>query len=1213
MQRGKSRSPGRFFRGASGLLLLSLLGPAVAARSLPASEVVVAGRVLGPSGRLSQARIELIPFQNPYESGRSILEGGLRPEPEAGALSDAQGWFRVVAPEIGMWRLSAAAPGFVPMEYPLVPLTEEVDVPEVVLPRDRGLEVRVLSESGQPVAGASVLATPLRPRDAYQAWKPAWVPAPQLRRTDGQGLARLPFPRGDTYRVEVTAPGYQVVSVSGVRQTTLRVRLARGTERRVRVRDARRRFAAGVLAWVEELELPAAVSDEQGWITLSIPEGRRTAVRFLAAGGDHGSSLVAPLRGAVKADLVDLEPEEVVAGRVLALPGRMPVAGALVWLGERFGSFVRADSTGAFRLPVMAASRGNFRAAAPGYFEEKVSRPLRPPGPSIALRPKAVLTGTLVDGGGRPVTGAEIRARFEREPGRRAGPALWESGGSFRSAGAGRFRVDRLVPGVTYSLRFAKPGFAPRVIQAAAPQPGALREPLRVVLEPGRAAYGFVRDREERPVPGAVVALQPAPSGNMAARIRALRDPDPALSVQAVTDEQGRFEARDLRPGRFELAVQAAGFAEARIPGVRVPDGPGPLDLGTVVLEEEAFVVGRVEDSQGRPVEGAGVRAGPSDPVEDALGTGGGGSEPDAVSDASGRFQVFGQRAGGRLRLVAERTGYAPASAYVAVPTQEPAVLTLIPASRVEGRVTDADGDPISGVPLGGVAERIYVLGGMAATMGRTHSAVSREDGSFGFEAVEPGRLVITAYGRGWQESKLEIEVPEGEDLEGVELVLEPAAVVAGRVLAPDGSPVVGAEIGRHEPLRPGEVMRITAPLAVSDGDGGYQIGGLAPGPIHLAATHGVFGRAARDFEVLPGENRLDFELRGGRKISGNVVEPSGAPAAGARVWIRPAAGGPAPPAVASEADGSFLFDGLTPGDYRIEAMKDGTGRTREPLAVPIGDGSRDGLVLELQRTGSIRGRIDGLNVDELAQVRVSAGWGAGIGEVSHDGSYRISDLPPGTWRVVAELPRTGRRAEGEVALDPEIGDADLDLDFGSGLALSGTVRRNGRPYSGAALRLEGSGSPPAWSETDPQGRFRLEGLQPGSYSLEISDYRTGLVQARAVDLQRDEDLLIDLRTVSVEGVILDSETREPVPQAEVTLTSAGSGTAPVNRQTVAGADGSFTFREVGRGTWRLSAGKRGYGWTEQVITLDEQRVGWIEVSLERTPRQLSESDLGGR
>ncbi|HSG40076.1 MAG TPA: carboxypeptidase-like regulatory domain-containing protein, partial [Thermoanaerobaculia bacterium] len=192
------------------------------------------GQALGTDGPLSKVRLELRPLLSPYERGRALLAGRDESGPAAGALTDAGGSFRIVAPSAGMWRLIAQAPGKVPMEYPAAPLTEETDVPPVELPRDTSLEVKVVDGSGNPIPEARVLISRELVRDAYTPWQPAWEPAERLGVTDAKGRLTLPALQGENLKVEVVAPGFQPRSVAA-RPSRVTVQLSRGAERRIEV------------------------------------------------------------------------------------------------------------------------------------------------------------------------------------------------------------------------------------------------------------------------------------------------------------------------------------------------------------------------------------------------------------------------------------------------------------------------------------------------------------------------------------------------------------------------------------------------------------------------------------------------------------------------------------------------------------------------------------------------------------------------------------------------------------------------------------------------------------------------------------------------------------------------------------------------------------------------------------------------------------------
>lgn len=1151
----------------------------------------------------------------PYEAGRRELEPAEPGEPAAATLTRADGGYRLLAPEPGMWRVVASADGFAPRELPLLPLLEEVDAPDLSLPADSGLEVRVVSPAGAPVPGARVRAHPVLEWE-LRRWmrRPTWRAATQVVVADGRGRARLPAAAGDTWELEVQAPGFMAAVLPRVGPGLREIRLGTGREQTMEVLDARGRPAPEVVVWSGEMRLPSGRSAEDGRVTLTLPEEGPSGLRCLAPDGSVLETRVpaadpeapaAPLR-------VRLEAARPVSGRVLDLFRREPAAGALVWAGRDPAWRTTTVPRGDYSLVLPPWVRSDLHAQAPGYFMEKAEvDPTAPPpaaGPAFALEPTTSLVGTVVDAENQPVAAVEVRTWLVRSGPPFSFPKLGRTGGFTRSRSEGHFRVGNLAPGVTYRLRFHREGLAPEELRVRAPAVGEASPELRVVLQPGITTTGKVIDAGERPIAGATVELKRWHGGDSGERAFRRRDPDPPPPLRATTDREGRFTLRDQSPGRFRMTVEAAGFATAEVPGVEIPAEPGPADLGTVVLEPEAPLEGRVADPEGQPLAGARVWVLPFDPLEEAMFVvqGGAAVAPDALSDAGGWFRVPGLRAGQPVNLSVKLQGFAPARVYgLRAPTTEAVEVVLSPASRVSGRVVDLQGNPVAGAAVVVRPVRFLALGGGQAVTttgssgGRTSSG---EDGAFVVEEVEPGKADLAAEALGMREKVLRLELPPGEDLEGVEVVLEEAAAVSGRVLTEDGEPAIGAEL-RHAigELPPG-AMILRAPLAVTDGEGRYRIEGLEPGPQTLVARHEAHGRAVRDLDAAPGENTLDFQLEGGQTLAGTVVDPYGAPLAGALVRLLSELPSWSYPQTVSGASGGFSFIGLQPGSYAVQAEKDGVGRTARPVPVEVGDGPVEGLTVELEPVGSVFGSILGLTVDELARVQLQAGSEVGVGKVGYDGSYRILGLTLGKWRVAARLTRSGRQAQGVVKLTPELLEAHLDLDFGTGLTLAGQVLLNGEAVAGAGVSAHGGGGAGGWTETDRAGRFELQGLEPARYLLEVSHSGTGVSHAEWVELARDEEVLIELTTGPVAGVVLDAANSQPLADARVALSPVtGSGIPSPGRQASTGPDGSFRFPGVTTGNWRLTARKQGYAPGELAVWVPDDGSGaeGLELALE--------------
>ena len=114
---------------------------------LAAAPVRITGTVLNrDGGGLAGARVELVPAYAKVAP----------PAPLAKTLTDAEGLFEVAAPESGCFRLVVKAEGHLAMEYPLVPLVADRELPAAHLIPSEPFGVRVEGASGRPQSGGEV-------------------------------------------------------------------------------------------------------------------------------------------------------------------------------------------------------------------------------------------------------------------------------------------------------------------------------------------------------------------------------------------------------------------------------------------------------------------------------------------------------------------------------------------------------------------------------------------------------------------------------------------------------------------------------------------------------------------------------------------------------------------------------------------------------------------------------------------------------------------------------------------------------------------------------------------------------------------------------------------------------------------------------------------------------------------------------------------------
>lgn len=320
-----------------------------------------------------------------------------------------------------------------------------------------------------------------------------------------------------------------------------------------------------------------------------------------------------------------------------------------------------------------------------------------------------------------------------------------------------------------------------------------------------------------------------------------------------------------------------------------------------------------------------------------------------------------------------------------------------------------------------------------------------------------------------------------------------------------------------------------------------------------------------------------------GQVVGGVVVEQvSLVPARGAVVTllrVDRASGELRPAAVTtSDAGGAFLVDLPGAGEYRAQADAGGlTSPLSLPLEVAAGDTVLDVALVVPSRllalayacapegdrpSAVVVGHVrDPATEVVLPSARVTASWQDGDvlrwgdSETDAAGRFRICGVAPtaGTVRIRAEL--LGRRGEWEEV--PVEGQAVLFHDIGLGIRaraaagsqdvirdrvqmeaaarglgdLSGQLhdQMSGMPLPYAVVRMEGT---PHQALADAEGRFIFEGIQPGSYALEI--YNLGAtVRSEPVEVPPGQNVFVGLRVASqvveLEGLVVT--TRSAVEQ----------------------------------------------------------------------------------
>jgi Carboxypeptidase regulatory-like domain len=372
--------------------------------------------------------------------------------------------------------------------------------------------------------------------------------------------------------------------------------------------------------------------------------------------------------------------------------------------------------------------------------------------------------------------------------------------------------------------------------------------------------------------------------------------------------------------------------------------------MGSVLLTILVFIL-----QSASSIEGVVVRSGTSTPVAGARVSIGLAS---VVSDDGGRF-TFTNVLPGRYRLFANHADYVPGQS-VDVSTSsgdtvKGVVLGMIPKGSISGRVYNKNGDVIAGANVQPLkyayqdGRRILLTIATAKESGQTN-----ELGEYTLPGLAPGPYIIKAdvpqSSSASRETLLPVyfpnttnasmasvvDLPAGVNFNGVDLRMDDARAVrvSGRVKdGTTGEPALGAAVT----LVPRRGTVATGSLKRSQtGDmGSFEFLHMAPGSYDVVAT--TAGRLAASVSIEIGNDDVEnvslvlqpqLSIKGKVSLENQQSEAGSVNLSGIRVELRREPYIPELlillPTVA--ADGSFTFDGVTPGDYRLKVSG---GRTK--------------------------------------------------------------------------------------------------------------------------------------------------------------------------------------------------------------------------------------------------------------------------------------------
>ena len=810
-------------------------------------------------------------------------------------------------------------------------------------------------------------------------------------------------------------------------------------------------------------------------------------------------------------------------------------------------------------------------------------------------RPGASVRGSVVDSRTRaPLGGIEVVATrrlpsFERLETRFRGlfqGGMWEQAyqpvevlGRTLSQPDGTFEIAGLPDGRVF-LDGRSDGHYVRTPGTARLATGEVQEGIELRASPGGRVRGVVLGPDGAPAGGAMVNLRPG----LNAFLGQITERNYRW-LETVADDEGRFDLPGVPPGAgYTLSASGRTIALEEQFGVEVREGA----LTEIVLRAHpgATVSGRVVDGAGAAVAGANVAMVYLD-VNRILFSSDGRTEP-ITTDAQGMFRVE-RVAAGRVAFIAAADGQAPSNieerAVVDGGWYDDLELRLGEGATVSGRVVDDQKQPLASAkvevrPFERPNDPEFLK--MALKIRRIEVTTDAE-GRFTANGMSGERLVVTASKPGYTTA---VRMGVKLDAKDVEVELQRGAVVKGKVVLADGTPLTRFRVDtRTQPVPPAQepakegAAAAPAPQPQQQNDG-WSGASWSGGRNRRNRNVGADGT----MQLAEGTNMMD------RGMDGN--------------WREVAA-----------ADGSFELRGIPPGRVRVRARADGflepdnqevdltPGQTSAELVFTVKPGTYvTGTVVDAatgqpvgdaqvtayrqregnQRRGMFDFQVDGEDFDFLAMSSMTNNRSA---VSDSQGRFRIEALGPGKYRFTARHPDLAKASarDVEVVEDKPTENVQIQLDAGGGV--EGTVTGRGMRPLADALVVAFSINAGSFksSTTDRNGFYRIDGLAPGQYIVfksrmdeRSSDIGLDLMsnlRLKSTPVRQGKFTQLDIQDETEDGVRVFGTVREngsSVSRALVTVLGAdrdgilGMGV----RANASGADGRYELLGIKPGSY---------------------------------------------
>ena len=564
-----------------------------------------------------------------------------------------------------------------------------------------------------------------------------------------------------------------------------------------------------------------------------------------------------------------------------------------------------------------------------------------------------------------------------------------------------------------------------------------------------------------------------------------------------------------------------------------------------------------------------------------------------AKSDAHGRFTLTGIPESSRINIFAAAPGKATLCVRDIPSGMNTLDIRLEPESRITGRVTLGNGEPVKGLYLE-LQRKLYSPWSESEGPCRTDSS-----GAYAFEHLCAGMYMVRAYPdstlRDWIAPSLEnIGVGRGKTASHADITLVRGIPLTGMVVEEEsGEPVPGVRVSASlivsNPSDHNGVLHASLGFAWSDAKGIYRLPAL-PGDVQVSAIppEGYADNVRWQRVAVEPQDSLvrgvNLTVARGKTIRGVVKLPDGSPASEAEIFC-----GFFTSAYTDEK-GSFEINGIRSGG-KIPYFAFTRKRDMEAsFTINVDSASVAEVVLHSAEFVSMEGVVVDSEEKPVPGVQVKLQvmedaspikYGPASATTDSNGRFRMDRIRAGhPCRFVVQ---DGLAGSDVFLAGKDAGPLRITLPRTDGW-LEGIARdAGGKPLAGMKVYAWGERGN-AQTVTGDDGRFRMEGLVSGKMELTFRG-APGYFRFRDVETNRRRDFVLSTGRHYLAGLVTDLQNK-PLAGALVTIARKEKGERPIAVETDSGGRFYLSNLELATATITVS----GPGLREQTLRVRTNR-----------------------